>query len=183
MAIRPNKAQRFLWWFFPVAVFLVAYVIATHEGSTAYLYPHEEAKVYFDSFHNEGYESIQSATYIGDSRFPRKMPSKMKGVINGKEISSEYRSYDLRKIDPAFEQLGMFSCPDGLSAKRSDAGWVYEVTPEIKNTKHRKVIEDCIGKAVAGIYEIKKLLDIADADEIKAAQERKESWETAPKPE
>lgn len=172
-----------LFWplFVPVIFGSIAWGMF-YVDSTAYLYPHEEAKVYFDNFHEEGYESIESVTYIGRPHNPLRMAPKIRGVVAGQKVSSEHRGYDLAKIKDAFG-LSLFNCPEGLSAKRSDAGWVYEVTPEIKDTKHRKSIEACIGMTVAGVYEAKKLLDVIDADEIKEAKERKESWETAPRPE
>ena len=189
MAIRPNKAQRFLWWFFPVAVFLAAYFTVIYESKTAYLYPHEEAKVYFGNFHDEGYESIDSVKYIGKPNHPLLLPSELEGVVDGETASSEVTMFTpaaiieaLIEIDKVF-QMNRYGCPDGLSAYRSENGWIYEVTPKIKSKKHRKEIESCLGMTIAGVYAVNNAIYESEISEKKAEKERKASWETAPKPE
>lgn len=174
------------FWFMAMNMLLLLatgliWLIFGYEDSTAYLFPHEGAKVYFDEYHGEGYEAIESVTYIGAPKVRGNYPSKMKGVINGEETTSDIIEHALMDVDPTFN-LNLFGCPEGLSAKRTEEGWVYEVTPKIQSHNHRKSIEACIGITIAGVYEVSKVLREAHAEEIKADQERKSSWENAPRP-
>lgn len=173
----------------PCAIFALGWFVFYHESSEAYLYPHEKAQEFFDVFHDEGYESIESVAYIGMPEHPLILPSELKGMVDGKEVDSNVTVFStknkikaLTDVSKAF-QMNVHGCPEGLSAIRSEAGWVYEVTPSIQSKKHREDIEECLGLTIAGVYEIKKTFDKAGVDDPKEAEARKASWENAPRPE
>lgn len=162
----------------------LGWLLFQNKDTTAYIYPHEEARELFDYFHEEGYEKITSVTYIEDAKFyyENRYPSRIRGIIDGEVYGTHDDGDFISDMRKAFKVMPMH-CPKDLKAKRDQAGWVYETDSDIRQVYKRNQIESCIGFSIATVYEAKIKSEDHEEEVAKWKRERVNSWEDAPRPE